>query len=85
MEKKEGVQGGQSILSREGGDSEDMWGEFMEVEDEAESRRTLDEQKKKLQKELREVDRLFFCFQGNAGEPPAVTAAPVARCGEKEE
>ena len=30
----------------------------MEVEDEAESRRKLDEQKKKLQKDLRQVDRL---------------------------
>ena len=30
----------------------------MEVEDEAESRRKLDEQKKKLQNDLREVDRL---------------------------
>ena len=30
----------------------------MEVEDEAESRRKLDEQKKKLQKDLREIDRL---------------------------
>ena len=30
----------------------------MEVEDEAESRRKLDEQKKKRQKELRDVDRL---------------------------
>ena len=32
----------------------------MEVEDEAESRRKLDEQKKKLQKELRDDDRLSF-------------------------
>ena len=32
----------------------------MEVEDETESRRKLDEQKKKLQKEIREVDRLSF-------------------------
>ena len=32
----------------------------MEVEDEAESSRKLDEQKKKLQKELRDVDRLSF-------------------------
>ena len=33
----------------------------MEVEDEAESRRKLDEQKKKkLQKDLRDVDRLSF-------------------------
>ena len=58
--KKEAVQGGPSILSDEGRDSEDVWGEFMEVEDEAESRKKLDEQKKKLQKGLRGVDRLSF-------------------------
>ena len=46
--------------SREGGESEDVWRESMEVEDEAESRRKLDEQKKKLQKEPRDVDRLSF-------------------------
>ena len=34
LEKKEGVQGGPSIPSEEGGDSEDVWGDFMEVEDE---------------------------------------------------
>ena len=60
MEKKKGVQGGRSIPSKEGGDSEDVWGEFMEVEDEAESRKKLDERKKNVQKELREVDRLSF-------------------------
>ena len=49
-----------SIPSGEGGDSVDVWGEFMEVEDEAESRGKLDEQKKKLQKELRDVARLSF-------------------------
>ena len=46
MEKKEGVQGRPSIPVKEGGDSEDVWGEFMEVEDEAECRRKLDEQRK---------------------------------------
>ena len=35
----------------------------MEVEDETESRRKLDEQKKKLQKELRDVDRLSSVSQ----------------------
>ena len=49
--KEEGVQGGPSISSREGEES-------VEVEDEAESRRKLDEQKK-LQKDLREVERLW--------------------------
>ena len=32
----------------------------MEVEDQAESRKKLDEQREKMQKELREVDRLSF-------------------------
>ena len=32
----------------------------MEVEDETESHKKLDEQKKKLQKELRDIDRLSF-------------------------
>ena len=63
MEKKEGVQGGPRILAKGGGDSEDVWGEFMEVEDEAESRKKLDEQKKKPRKALREVDRLCFASQ----------------------
>ena len=48
------------ILSEEGGDSEDVWGEFMEVEDETQSRKKLDEQKKQLQNEPRDVDRLSF-------------------------
>ena len=56
----------------------------MEVEDEAESRRTLDEQKKKLQKELRDVGRLSFVTKDIPGEHHGVTAAPVARGGEKE-
>ena len=43
MEKKEGVQGGPSIPAEEGGDSEDVWRDCMEVEDEAESRKKLDE------------------------------------------
>ena len=46
----------------------------MEVEDESESCKKLDEQKKKLQKEPTR----------NAGEHQGVTAAPVARVGEKE-
>ena len=40
----------------------------------AECRCKLDEQRKKMQ-----------IVQGNAGEPQGVSAAPVARCGEKEE
>ena len=60
MEKKEGVEGEPSIPFKEGGDSEDVWGDCMEVEDEAESRKKLDEPRKKMQKELREVHRLSF-------------------------
>ena len=60
LEMKEGVQGGPSILSREGGESEGVWRESVEVEDEAESRRKLDEQTKKLHKEVRDVDRPSF-------------------------
>ena len=41
--EKEGVQGGPSIPSKGGGDSEYFWGESMEFEDEAESRRKLDD------------------------------------------
>ena len=58
--RKDRVQGGPSNPSKEGGDSDDVWREFMEVEDETESRKKQDEQKKKLQKELRDVDRLSF-------------------------
>ena len=60
LEEKEGVQGGPRIPSQERGDSEDGWGELMEVEGETESRKKLDEQKKKMQEELRDVDRLSF-------------------------
>ena len=37
-----------------------MWGEFIEIKDEAESCKKLDEQKRKLQKELPDVERLSF-------------------------
>ena len=37
---------------------EEEWREDMDIEDETESRQKLDEHKKKLQKELRDVDRL---------------------------
>ena len=60
MEKKVGVQGRPSVPFQEGGDSEDVWRDCMEVEDEAESRKKLDDQRKKMQKELREVDTLSF-------------------------
>ena len=35
----------------------------MEVEDDAECRRTLDEQRKKMQRELQEVERLTFASE----------------------
>ena len=43
LKKKEGVQEGPSIPAKGGGDSEDVWRDCMEVEDEAECRRKLDE------------------------------------------
>ena len=59
LEKKggEGVQRGQGVPSRKEGDLEDVWGEDMDIEDENESRKKLDERKTKLQKELRDVER----------------------------
>ena len=60
MEKKEGAQKGPGIPFKEEKDSEEVWGDCMEVENEAECRRKLDEQRKKKQKEPREVDRLSF-------------------------
>ena len=56
----------------------------MEVEDETESRRKLDEQKKKAAERSARGRRIVVCFQRYAGEHQGVTAAPVARCGEKE-
>ena len=56
-----------------------------EVEDDAECRRKLDEQRKKMQRELREVEKLSLASKGNAGEPQGVTATSAARGGEKEE
>ena len=38
--------------------SEDVWGEDMDVEDETESRKKLDDKRKKLQKESRDVEKL---------------------------
>ena len=54
LEKKEGEgdQGGQGFPSRRESGLEEAWGAEMDLEDEAESRKKLDEIKKKLQKEL---------------------------------
>ena len=59
MEKEEGAQKEPCIPFKEGV-LEEVWGHCMEVEVEAECRRKLDEQRKKMRKELREVDRLSF-------------------------
>ena len=61
LEKKggEGAQGGQGFLSRRESGMEEEWGMDMDVEeDEIESRKKLDEQKRKLQEELREIENL---------------------------
>ena len=58
-ERKECKEGA-GIPFREEGDLEEVWEDCMEVEDEAECRGKLDEQRKKMQRELREVERLSF-------------------------
>ena len=60
MGKKDGAQKGSGISLKEDGDSEEVWGDCMEVEDDAECRKKMDEQRKKMQKEFREVERLSF-------------------------
>ena len=51
---------GSGISFPEEGDSEEVWRDCLEVEDDAECRRKLDEQRKKMQRDLREVERLSF-------------------------
>ena len=63
MGKMEGAQKGPGISFKEEGDSEEVWGDCMEVEDDAECRRKLDEQRNEMQRELREVERLSFASQ----------------------
>ena len=48
------------VSFNEEGDSEEVWGDCMDVEDDAECRRKMYEQRKKMQRELREVERLSF-------------------------
>ena len=62
LEKKEGegVQGGQGLPSRRESGLEEEWCVEMDLEDEAESRKKLDEQKRKLQKELPNIEK-FSC------------------------
>ena len=73
------MQGGRSIASKGGRDSEDVWGEFMEVEAEAESRKKLDERnRRKSYRSCYEMSTGCRLCQGNAGEHQGVTAARVA-------
>ena len=59
-EKKEGkgTQGGQGLPSRRESGMEEEWRMEVDAEDEIESRKKLDEQKRKLQEELRDVEKL---------------------------
>ena len=81
MGKNEGVQNGPGISFKKEGNLEEVWGDCMEVEDEDECRGKLDEKRKKIQEELREVER-FFCA---SKERRSVSATSAARDGEKEE
>ena len=61
MGKNEGVRNGPGISFEEEEENlEEVWRDCMEVEDEEECRRKLDEKRKKIMKELREVERLSF-------------------------
>ena len=59
LEKKEGegAQGGQGLPSRRESGMEEEWRMDMDFGDEIESRKKLDEQKRKLQKELRDIEK----------------------------
>ena len=50
------MQGGPGLPPRRESGMEEVWG--MDVEDEIESRKKLDERRKKLQNELRDVEKL---------------------------
>ena len=65
LEKKEGegVQGGQGLPLK----SESEPGRRV-VEDEAESRKKLDDQKKKIQKELRDIEKVLVCSERASGK-----------------
>ena len=56
----------------------------MEVEDKAESRRKMNEQRKKYAEGAARCRQVVVCFQRDTGEHHGVNAAPVARGGEKE-
>ena len=69
LEKKggEGAQGGQGLPSRGESGMEEEWRMDMDFEEEVESRKKLDEQKRKLQKGLREIEK-FSCFSKEVQE-----------------
>ena len=69
LEKKggEGALGGQGIPSSRERGMEEAWGMDMDVEEEIESRKKLDEQKRKFQKELREIEK-FSCLSKEVQE-----------------
>ena len=48
FEKKDGMQVEANIPAKEGGDLEDVWRDCMEIEDEAENCRRVDDQRKKM-------------------------------------
>ena len=80
MEKKEGVQKGPGIPFKEEGDGEIAWKSRM--------RPSVAENWMNRGEDAEGATRgrqIVLRFQGSAGEPQDVTAAPVARCGEKEE
>ena len=64
----EGVQGGLGFPSRRESGMEEEWGMDMDLEDEVEGCKKLEEQKRKLRKELRDIEK-FSCvpreFQEN--------------------
>ena len=70
MEKKEGegVQGGQGLPSTRESGLEEEWGVEMDLEDDVERRKKPDEQKRKLQEELRDIEKFSYVpkeFQKN--------------------
>ena len=56
-ERKEGAQKGSGISFKEEGDSEEVWGDCVEVEDDAECRRKLVEKRKPVQRECKRTSR----------------------------
>ena len=86
LEKRggEGAQGGQGLPSRRESGMEEEWRMDMDVEEEIETRKNLDEQKRKLQKELREFEKFLVIVERGSGKPQEKHAAATARDGAKE-